>query len=298
LEPSGPELLFEGEREGTVRIKTRTRYTRWQKQQVMLHYPECRTPEDRQVLADRLGIVDDDGSPSIQKLYNLASRLGCTQGHDLSEREAIVTSEERLGEREDPETTVFSPSQLAYLKREFGRRTLESISFHLEHTETAVLYQARKLGLRKPAQHWNILKVARWLGFEIDEFRRLRAQGIDIYPLYDKSTPPRLELELVSTTSLWRWLRRPQTRRLLAGRNPDRFFLLELEETMRELVAAENEFERCAYLSHGHVCLNPRAGSYGMYCTNTDRQRAGEDPKCTVRTLEITDLSDPSKGEL
>jgi hypothetical protein len=265
----------------------RTRYTRWQKQQVMLHYPSCRTTRDKEELAERLQILDDAGEPSVAKLYNLASRLKVTQGHDQQERLAAITDQDRLKERQDPTQTTFNGKDDRYIKSEHGRRTPDAIAFHLGHTETAALYRARQLGLRRPAKNWPALKVARWLDLSDAELRSLRSEGIDIYRLHDRRG--RLQLELVSTTSLWRWLENGG-RKKLKDRNPDAFFLLELAETKELILADPTAWESCEYLSYGHICSNPYADSYGLYCPNNERYRAGEDPKCGARMLDLTDL--------
>lgn len=255
-----------------------------------LHYPSCRTTRDKEELAERLGISDEHGKASVAKLYNLASRLKCTQGHDQDERADAIADESRLHEREDPATTEFTAKDDRYLKAEFGRRTPEAISYHVQHTETAMLYRARKLGLRKPAKHWNAVKVARWFGFSLADLYALRDEGVDIYPCYDKRQPPRLQIEVVSTTSLWRWLEKRENRERLLQQEADRFFLLELRETKDEIVGKPAGWESCQHLSYGHICQNPRAETYGLYCTNNDKYAAGEDPKCFVRMMDISEL--------
>ena len=207
--------------------KERARYSNWVKQQVKLRYPGCRTTEDKRQLALELGILDTDGQPSVPKLYNLASRLGAT-GRDDSQANpaAAAAHDDRLKEREDPENTVFSREAERYLRSEFGRRPIEWIAMHLRHTETAVAYYARQLGLRKPVKYWNARKVAYWLGVSVEELHALRNDGIDIYPQHD--VDGHLQLEVVSTTSLARWLKdernagagaRARRRRVLPARD-------------------------------------------------------------------------------
>jgi len=37
--------------------------------------------------------------------------------------------------------------------------------------------------------------------------------------------------------------------------------------------------------------MNPfTQASFGLFCTNNERYKAGEDPRCSVRTLAIEDL--------
>jgi hypothetical protein len=270
-----------------VAQKGRTRYTRWQKQQVKLHYPSCRTTKDKEELAERLGIVDDQGRPSVAKLYNLASRLKVTQGHDQEERQAAITDHERLLEREAPGDTVFTPQDDRYIRSEHGRRPTDAIAFARGHTETATLYQARRLGLRKPVKNWNAVKVARWFGMTDEELHALRDEGLDIYRLHDRKG--RLQLEVVSTTSIWRWLENGGRERL-NGRGADQYFLLELDECREHILKNPTDWESCEYLSPGHTCNNPYADSYGLYCPNNERYNAGEDNKCGARMLDLVDL--------
>jgi len=265
----------------------RTRYSPAVKEEVRKRYKFCRTTADKQALADELNIG------SVPKLYNLASRLGAAgQAEDPNDRSNESFSAERLYERESPATTKFSRDCDRYLKDEFGRRHIEDIAYHLEHSEAAMLYRARHLGLRLPVKYWQIEKVARWFGMQIDEFRDLAQEGIDIYPLANRSG--RVKVEVVSTTSLGRWLKvKKNVKRLWAEEpHPDEFFLLEIEESINDLVNNKTTFERCKFLSHGHVCMNPFTdNSFGLFCTNNEKYRAGEDPRCAVRTLAIEDLA-------
>lgn len=263
----------------------RARYSNYVKDQVRQRYPLCRTTDDKENLAEELTIG------SVAKLYNLASRLGAT-GKEGAERHSmrVANEEERLLIRERPETTVFSPEADRYLQAEFGRRSAATIAFHLHHTETAVLYRARQLGLRQPVKYWDIVKVAFWFGLEENDFRDLSQEGLDIYTFHDPRSG-RLVKEVVSTTSLARWLGEPDNIKRLRYLDADEFFVREIQESVRDVVEKRNEFERCKFLSHDHICMNTYTEvSCGLYCTNTDRQRAGEDPRCSVRTMDIDDL--------
>lgn len=265
----------------------RTRYSPAVKEQVRKRYRLCRTTADKQALADELGIG------SVSKLYNLASRLGAA-GHeeDPHDRSAESFSTERLLKREHPDEATFTRAADRYLKDEFGRRAIEDIAYHLGHSEPAILYRARHLKLRLPVKYWNIQKVAPWFGLEVAELKELAEEGLDIYPLADRHG--KVKVEVVSTTSLGRWLKTPGNVERLREREPgpDEFFLLEIEESIADLVAERTEFERCKFLSHGHVCQNPfTENSFGLFCTNNEKYRAGEDPRCAVRTLAIEDLT-------
>ena len=268
------------------KTEKRTRYPAWVKDQVKKRYQFCRTTADKINLAAELKILDEDGQPSVSKLYNLASRLRAT-GRGGAQAEDLVLEDGHALRREDPATTEFSRTDDQYLKAEFGRRALDVIAYHLAHSETALLYRARKLGLRKPVKHWDLEKVSMWLEMSRDEIVALDGE-LDIHPLANRAG--RVEHEVVSTSSLARWIAAPKTLKMLTKRGADKFFLLEIKESMDALIASETEFESCKFLSHGHVCMNPFTPSHGLYCTNNERYRAGEDPVCAVRTLAIEDL--------
>lgn len=269
--------------------KERARYSNWVKQQVKLRYPLCRTTEDKRQLALELGILDADGQPSVPKLYNLASRLGAT-GRDESKLDAasVAGHDDRLKERENPDEVKLTREAERYMRNEFGRKPIEWIAVHLHHTETAVAYWARQLGLRRPAQHWNARKVAYWLGLDMEDLHALRGEGIDIFPLFDQ--PGHLRVEVVSTTSLARWLTSDGILDRVRAGGADEFFLREILESVDH--ARSDDFERCKFLSHGHVCQNPYASetSFGMYCPKTDKWEAGMDKFCAWRNLHIEDL--------
>jgi len=260
----------------------RARYSPYVKDQVMKRYPLCRTTADKQVLADELGIG------SVSKLYNLASRLGAA-GQDVEPGEhPEAHSSERLRERENPDAVKFTRQADRYLKSEFGRRAIEDIAYHLHHSETAILYRARHLNLRKSVKYWRTDKVARWFGMSEEDFKNLASEGLDIHPLADMRG--RVKIEVVSTSSLARWLALKKNLKLLREQGADEFFIREIQESVADLIAHKSEFESCKFLSHGHVCQNPFADSWGLFCTNNEKYNAGEDPHCAVRTLHIEDL--------
>jgi hypothetical protein len=288
-EAAGSVAVEPAAEEASAHERSGTRYSEWQKQQVKLLYPACRSTRDKHDLAARLRIVDDEGEPSVARLYHLASRLGCTRGRDQHEREAAINSADRLRTRTDPEQLVFTAEDDRHLRENFGRRRPEAIAFDLGQPETATLYRARKLGLRRPVKHWPAHKAAAWLGLTLEELLAERERGVDVYSLGgDRSASA--ALHVVSTTSLWRWLGRPEKQRLLAEREVDRFFLLELEESKEAILADPDAWESCQHLSHGHVCQNPRADGFDLFCPDNGRYRAGEDPKCTVRGLDVSAL--------
>lgn len=241
-------------------------------------------------------MADELGIGSVSKLYNLASRLDAAGQRDQNipgEGQVPAESHEL---REDPKTIKWSRKADKFLKSEFGRLGIENISYHLGHSETAILYRARHLGLRLPAKHWRLDKVARWLGLPEDKLKSLASEGIDIHQLANRSNE--VVLEVVSLASLGRWIAQPgNTKRLKEEGDPDPFFLLEIKESMKDLSQKKTRFESCKFLSHGHICQNPfTENSYGLFCTNNEKYRAGEDPYCAVRTLAIEDVA-PKKDE-
>lgn len=275
----------------------RAKYTREQKDFVREHYPRCDTLEEKEQLARLVGIDD------IHKLYNLASRLGVTRSHEgelVEDTDDLVMPRRkhdsaydtsRLWRRQRMAETTFTTENDRYLTRQFGKRPLEEIAAFCGHTETAILYRARHLDKRKPAQHWALDKVAAWMGMEIAAFRRLEAEGIDIFPVPNRRGD--IRSELVSTTSLARWLHGEQGERWrrLIEEGSDEFFIHEILETVRSLQERTTEWESCKFLGAGHQCMNAYAGtSFGLFCTNNEKHRAGEDPQCDFRTLAIDDF--------
>lgn len=259
--------------------RQRTRYSAYIKEQVRQRYHLCRTTKDKEELAEELGIG------SVSKLYNLASRLGAA-GKESELLDPRQSSESAV--REKPGQVDWTGASDRYLRDEFGRRPIEDIAYHLGRSETAVLYRARHLGLRTPVKHWRLDKVASWFGMNEAEFKSLRKEGVDIHPL--KNPQGEVSLELVSTTSLGRWLQKKSNRAKL--RDPDEIFILEIEESIQDLLDGSDVFEKCKFLSHGHVCQNPfTETSFGLFCTNNEKYDAGDDPRCTVRTLAIEDLA-------
>lgn len=64
------EQVAEGEgREESSESRKPGRYSPWVKEQVRQRYRLCITVEDKLALAKELGIVDEDGNPSLSKLY-------------------------------------------------------------------------------------------------------------------------------------------------------------------------------------------------------------------------------------
>lgn len=228
----------------------------------MLHYGGCRNAQDRRELAGRIGIVNEDGSHSIERLYNLANRLGVTgRNSPMSESPVLAQGEGR---------NDFTPEFDSYLRQEYGRRRLDSVAFHHGYSEPAALYRARQLGLRHACPYWDLDKVAGWLGFKESEL----TARVPLYPLPDRRG--RRALTLVASTDLLTLLDSE-----LAGADP--FFLLELRE-IRELLAG-GELLGPTWLSHEGLCLNPYAMGFGLFMGE-------EDEKSLVLDLTVEDLAE------
>lgn len=254
------------------------------KQQIVLRYPSCRNAKEREQLALELGILDDQGKPSIKRLYNLASRLRIT-----GDSEPPPIDEQQLT-RHDPASYRFEETQDEKIRNWFGREPPTVIALQIGTSEPAVLYRARQLGLRTFARTYSLPKVALWTGISETALRDLRE--LHVRRTFDRRH--QFKDELISALSLARWLAKPETRDQLS--QPDGFFLLEIEEMVEQARAnGRARFESCEFLSAGHICQCPYALSYGLYCTNSERYAAGEDPNCPMRTFRLDDLSEPPR---
>lgn len=247
----------------------RARYSPELKQQVRLRYPHCRTLADREELAQELGIG------SVQKLYNLASRIGVTQRQGtqfadhlhMQEAQEAALDPRRLQLREDPASCEFTDRDDSYLVRHFGKQPLSVIAFQRSHTEAAMAYRARKLGARGFCHHYELQHVVAWLSVSASD---LRARGVAAHPCCNRRGE--VATVLIGTMDLARAIMRDGWWRDLAAGGADRFFLGELIEA----AASEGQgFEDDVWVSHGHTCLCPFAGlSYGLFYR-------GDDPKLT-----------------
>lgn len=263
---------------GKQKKATRAQYRPAKKAAVALRYPLCRTPEDRDRLADELGIE------SRQKIYNLASRLEATRPHANSQQE--LTSDvgydatkdtTRLFLRDDPENLVWTEDDDRYLREHFGRTFIEEIGVFLNRSETAVAYRARQLGLRNVPKYYDVRKVAPWLGLSLQDFFLLERLGLEIFPCTDRHG--RIKVTLVSTTSLARVLLRGRLwKRLVDKRDADLIFIRDVLESIAELQKGKAIWEPNPWVSHGHTCLNPFSETcFGWFYNGNDDKMAGED---------------------
>jgi hypothetical protein len=225
------------------------------------------------------------GIGTVSRLYNLASRLDVAGSQPED-----VTPGQRDQIKLDPAETTFTRRADQYLKREFGRRPIEDIAFHLHLSEPAVVFRARTLKLRKPVKFWPLDKVSEWMGMSEDEVAALSEEGLDLFPMAGRDG--KKALTVVSTSSLARWMKLKKNLKRLDQLGADKFFIAEIQESVQEIVDKKTGFELCSFLSHGHVCMNPLSqASYGFYCTNNDVYEAGDDPRCHVKIVKVEDLA-------
>jgi hypothetical protein len=289
-------------------------YTDEQREMVIKYYPTCRTRQEKLDLCHKVGIKD------IRRLYNLACQLGLTRtNEDLSNAEffrymagdksvlqikrRFQQQDEReiLSRRESPDTIQWTDEDDKFLITHFGSMNIPQIALQRAHSETAVTYYARHLtrrardaegrlqapqALRKPAFGYPLARVCAWLGLDEEELRALQATvGVEIRPL--PTQPQRPQEFLVLSRSLAPFLRK-FGQRLIADKQADEFFILEILETEEQLEEGGDQ-EGCVYLDHGRRCQNPWAGPcFGLFCD-------GEDTKCHVRKVP---LSDKRKSEV
>lgn len=275
----------------------RAKYADWQKDLVRTKYPLCRTTRDKEALCAEAGIS------TLHKMYNLASRLGVTRTHhdglvgadndNGGELYDATTDASRLTLRESPADTVFNDADDTFLRENFGSQTIEQIAFRCEHTTTAMSYRARILGLRRPTKWWPAEQVEAWLSLAPADWAALQAEGLELAELTGRSG--KVVKRLVSTISLGRWLTQgARWQRLVSELGADEFFIRDVIESIDELRKQATRWEGCAFLSAGHVCMNPRAGiSMGLFCPNNERYDAGRDPNCDEKDKEIKPLRTP-----
>lgn len=256
--------------------RSRARYSPEVVEAVKTRYPHCRGNADKELLARSLGIA------STPQLYNLACRHRVTAGEDRPEREAsrrAALDPARRTRRENPDTIVWSADDDAYLTRSFGRVEIEVLAHFTGHTETAIAHRARELGLRKAARHWDVERVAAWLGVDIADIAQM---GVDLHRCCDRQG--RTRITLVETVQLGRALARGGRWQRLVAAGADRFFIREVIEATLAEHRGEGEWD-AMWVSHGHTCLNPFSGlSFGLFY-------AGDDPKLTGANFTLADVS-------
>lgn len=242
--------------------RQRPRYTDWQKLMLAIYYSMVDSSEDLQWLCDNIGLSNRG------KAHNMASRDELTrkfqtQSYDPGADWTL------LDYREDPATTVFEETTDDHLRRTLNKRqTLAQIAFFRCHTEIALAYRARKLGLRKAARYWDLRYVSRWLNVSKSD---LEAIGVKILPIANRRG--RVGVYLVETHSLAAALsKNGMYQRLITHRDSDKFFIREVIESSVQVKQGVAEFESCPWISHAHTSLNAYCeGSFGMHYDGSDQ---------------------------
>ena len=205
-----------------------------------------------------------------------------------------------LGKRLRPSTTPFSPADDRAISRDWGSCTAAQIAHQRGLSLSAVLYRARHLGLRRASRNWPRSHVEAWLGLSSHDWPRLAEEGLEWWALEDRRG--RVGENLVSTTSLARWLVQGNRWQRLVCAGADEFFCREILESFSELqlagaLPAEAEpplrWEYCKFLGPDHCCRNPFAACHGLFCSNSERYAAGDDPKCESRRIPLPKPAGP-----
>lgn len=285
----------------------RAQYPQAVRELVLRKYPCCRTIEDKLALAhevaDLTGMPTDDPQ-LLQKLYNLACRLGATRKPFAGTLARSEPDPARLELRDDPETLVWTAADDRYLTQNWAAVWIEDIAFQLNRSETAVAYRARQLELRAVARFYEADKVAAWLCLrrapELDELRVLDklAYGL-LHPV--AGADGTIVAELVSTPAIYRLLldaeqgvragdsdytklRKLLVQRILGERNPDLFFIKEVREGVKGIATGEAAWEESPWVSHGHTDMHPLSPSHRL------RRQAPHDPEFFGWDLTPADL--------
>lgn len=199
-----------------------------------------------------------------------------------------------------PSQTEFTPQDDRAIRRDWGHLPAAVIAERRGLSLSAVIYRARQVGARRATRNWPCHQVEAWLGLSASMWPRLAEDGVEWWALRDRRG--RATERLVSTSSLARWLvQGNRWQRLVATAGADEFFCREILESAAELQAAglqgaEQEpvmrWEYCRFLGPDHVCRNPFATCHTLFCSDSERYAAGDDPKCESRRLPLTHADD------
>lgn len=258
--------------------QSRAQYTPETKARVHVCYPICKSPADRERLArdERIG--------SLQKLYNMASRIDATRAHagsteDWMAEDGYDATQDwsRLYLRDNPESLSWSEDDDRFLREHYGKTKIEEIGVFLNRSEAAVAYRVRELGLRNVPKYYDIRKVAPWLGLKVSDVLLLTKLGLEAFPCCDSSG--QIRITLVSTTSLARTLLRGRLwKRLVDKYDADEFFIRDVIESIVALQKGEAVWEPSPWVSHGRVSLNPYSETcFGLFYDGFDEKMAGDD---------------------
>lgn len=247
------------------RTKQRPRYTDWQKEMMALLYALADGPESLEWLRKRIGLS------SRSKLHNMASRDKYTrkfQGEAYDPQNDATLLDRRM----DPATTVFDQDFDEHLERSFSKKqTLAQIAFFRGYTEIAAAYRARQLGLRRPAQYWDLRYVCRWLGVSKGELEVIgRPVGLKILACCNRRG--KIGIWLVDAETLAATLaQKGVAAKLASERRADKFFIREVIEASLSVKQGIDTWEPCPWISFAHTSLNPYCEvSMGMHYNGQD----------------------------
>lgn len=250
------------------------------------HYPYARDEQAKLDVAEmgRRKMIELKGERpetvepwSIDYTYSVANRAGVTRTYRKSKDGTRIEEDApepcydprrdpaRLLERESFTDTVFSQRDDEYLRQHWGEQFIEQIAFMRGHTETAIMWRARQLGLRQPVQYFDVEKVTAWLGIDQETLVRLgQPVGLKIHECCDQHH--RVAIRLVEAVALARMLVRDGLfKELLARRDADEFFIREVIGSVADVRAGRQSFAH-RWVSHGQTCLNPYSGaSFGLF---------------------------------
>lgn len=259
----------------------------WRLHLVMTYYEWITKPDDRVQLMLACGFK------KMAHLYSFANKAGATKsrgrrGQDARSSEAYDPS--RLAVREDPANTKFTERDDEHLRSNFGlRRPLEEIALATQHTETALMYRARHLGLRHFCKYWPLEKVLGWTGMSREE---LEKHGMLTYPVTDQSG--KVKITLASSSSLARMIADPVILPLLKASKCDLFFIAELTELWHANRSGKIFWEPSCWVSHAHTCLNPRSGeAFGHSYDGRDQKVPNVDPRPFDITMGVSTWKTP-----
>jgi len=275
----------------TTSKSERTHYSFEKKALIHAKYRTCKSGPDR------LRVVREHDIGSIQRLYNLASRIDATRRHagssdDWADDDGYMASKDyaRLYLRDSFKDLNWSEDDDRVMIDHFGRTPIEDIGLFLSRSETAVAYRARVLGLRNIPKYYDIKKVAPWLGIRVQDLLLMKKIGLEVFPCCDQSGE--VKITLVSITSLARCLLfKGLWKRLVDKYDADEFFIRDVVASIVALQKGTAVWEPNSWVSHGHTSLNPYSYTcFGLFFDGNDTQMVGHDldPRDLHPSLDIT----------
>jgi hypothetical protein len=269
----------------------RTHYSFEKKALIHAKYRTCKSSKDRE------RVVEEHNIGTIQKLYNLASRIDATRPHagstdDWAADDGYSPERDyaRLYLRDDYEAIEWTEDDDRVMVDHFGKTRIEELGVFLSRSETAVAYRARVLGLRNIPKYYDIKKVAPWLGIRVSDLLQLKRFGLEVFPCCDARGT--VQITLVSTTSLARALLfRGLWKRLVDKFDADEIFIRDIIESIVDLQKGEAVWEPNPWVSHGHTSLNPYSSTcFGLFFDGHDSKMVGDDldPRDLSPSVDVT----------